>query len=175
MEPVYLRALELGDLERTHRWHNDPGLYETLVGPFRHVSQAAEEEWLRRKVAYAQQEVNLAICLVVDSRHIGNAYLRSVDWVARHGEVSLFIGEAGERAKGYGTAALHLLVRHAFRDLGLLRLYALILADNRPSLRMCEKCGFAVEGRLRRHAYKAAEFKDLLVVGLLQQDLPTGG
>jgi RimJ/RimL family protein N-acetyltransferase len=165
----------MDDLERAHRWHSDPDLYEKLVGPFRHVSQAAEEEWLRRKVAYTQQEVNLAICLAADSRHIGNIYLRSIDWICRHGEVSLFIGAAGEQAKGYGTAALGLLVQHAFHDLGLLRLYALILEENRPSLRMCEKCGFIVEGKLRRHAYKAGTFKDILIVGLIRENFSPGG
>jgi RimJ/RimL family protein N-acetyltransferase len=167
MEAVYLRALELDDLERTHRWHNDPTLYETLVGPFRYVSRATEEEWLRQKQAYSNQEVNLAICLVADSRHIGNIYLRRFNWIARHAEVSgLFIGEPEQRSKGYGTAALRLLIQHAFRDLGLWRLYAFVLEENEPIRRVVEKCGFTVEGKLCKHAYKRGEFKDVLVVGL---------
>lgn len=167
METVYLRTLELDDLERAHRWHNDPTLYETLVGSFRYVSRAAEEEWLRQKQAYSNQEINLAICLTDDSRHIGNIYLRGIDWVARHAEVSgLFIGEPEQRSKGYGTAALRLLIQHAFRDLGLLRLYAFVLEENKPILRVVEKCGFTVEGKLRKHAHKHGEFKDVLVVGL---------
>jgi RimJ/RimL family protein N-acetyltransferase len=166
MESVYLRALELDDLERTHRWHNDPILYETLVGPFRYVSRATEEDWLRRKVASPDQEINLAICLTADSTHIGNVYMRNIDWLARHAEVSMFLGEPEQRSKGYGTAALRLLIRHAFRDLGLSRLYAFILEENTASLRMCEKCGFVLEGKLRQHAYKNGEFRDLLVVGV---------
>jgi hypothetical protein len=30
--PVYLRAIDEGDLETVHRWHNDPALYASLVG-----------------------------------------------------------------------------------------------------------------------------------------------
>lgn len=166
MEPVYLRALEFDDLERTHRWHNDPILYEALVGPFRYVSRVTEEAWLRRKVASSSQEINLAICLTADSTHIGNVYLRDIDWLARHAEVSIFLGEPGQRSKGYGTAALRLLIQHAFRDLGLSRLYAFILEENSVSLRMCEKCGFTLEGKLRKHAYKNGKFRDLLVMGV---------
>jgi hypothetical protein len=49
MEDVYLRALEPSDVDRTRMWHNDPRLYDTLVSPFRYVSQAAEGEWLHSK------------------------------------------------------------------------------------------------------------------------------
>ena len=71
MEPVYLRALELGDLDRTYKWHNDPELYKKLVGSFHYFSRATEEEWLQKKQVYSPQEVDLAICLTDNSRHIG--------------------------------------------------------------------------------------------------------
>jgi RimJ/RimL family protein N-acetyltransferase len=172
MAIVYLRALELDDLERTHQWHNNPALYETMVGAFRYVSRAAEEEWLRQKQAYSNQEVNLAICLTADSTHIGNIYLRSIDWIARHAEVAgLFIAEPGHRSKGYGTVALRLVIKHAFRDLGLLRLYCFVLEGNQPICRTVEKCGFIVEGKLRQHACKNGNFQDVLVLGLGLQDL----
>ena len=32
--PVYLRAIDEGDLEPVHRWHNNPALYASLVGTF---------------------------------------------------------------------------------------------------------------------------------------------
>jgi hypothetical protein len=31
---VYLRAIDEGDLEPVHRWHNDPALDASLVGTF---------------------------------------------------------------------------------------------------------------------------------------------
>jgi RimJ/RimL family protein N-acetyltransferase len=174
VEPVYLRALEIDDLERTHRWHNDPSLYQTLVGPFRYVSLPAEEAWLRQKQAFSHQEVNLAICLPADSRHVGNIYLREIDWIARHAEVSMFIAEAEERSKGYGTAALRLAIQHAFGDLGLLRLYAFVLEENEPIRRVLDRCSFVVEGKLRRHAFKHGALKDVLIAGLCREDWPQG-
>jgi RimJ/RimL family protein N-acetyltransferase len=164
---IYLRALELDDLDRTHRWHNDPALYGTIVGAFRYVSRAAEREWLERKQAFSDQEINLAICLAADSSHIGNVYLRSIDWIARHAEVAgLFIGEPDCRSKGYATAALRRLIQHAFQDLGLLRLYAFVLEENHAIRRVLEKCDFVVEGRLHQHAFKNGVFKDVLLAGL---------
>ena len=44
--------------------------------------------------------------------------------------------------KGYGTELLIGMVRYARDVLGAERLYAYIVADNRASCRMVEKCGF---------------------------------
>jgi len=175
MEPVYLRALELDDLDRTYKWHNDPELYKRLVGSFHYVSHATEEEWLRKKQAYSPQEVNLAFCLTENSQHIGNFYIRDIDWVARNAALHILIGEPTQRGKGYGTAALRLVVKYAFHDLGLNRLWLAILEDNKPSQRIVEKCGFTLEGIWRKHAFKDGKFKDLVMFGICASDIPSGG
>lgn len=170
---VYLRALEISDLDRTYKWHNDQKLYET-IGPFHYVSRATDEEWLRRVQSWNTAEVNLAICLIHNSEHIGNIYLKNIDWIARHGELRVFIGESDQRSKGYGQEAIRLLIKHAFRDLGLQRLYLFVLEDNQSAIRVYEKCGFVVEGKLRKHFFKDGQFRDFLFMGLLssESDLP---
>jgi hypothetical protein len=40
--PVYLGAIDEGDLEPVHRWHNDPALCGSLVGTFAATSLATE-------------------------------------------------------------------------------------------------------------------------------------
>ncbi|MBN2136446.1 MAG: GNAT family N-acetyltransferase [Sedimentisphaerales bacterium] len=166
IEPVYLRSLELDDLEETHKWHNDPALYESLTGPFRYVSRGAEKEWLQEKQAYSNRQISLAICLSSNSEHIGNIYLCEIDWIARHAKLAIFIGESKCQSKGYGQAAICLLQKHAFEDLGLSRLYLHVLEDNKRAIRVYEKCGFVVEGRLPRHALKKGKLKDVLVMGM---------
>jgi RimJ/RimL family protein N-acetyltransferase len=175
MEPVYLRALELDDLDRTHKWHNDQDLYKTLVGRFQYVSQVTEENWLRKKQVFSPDEINLAICLKDSSRHIGNIYLRNINWIARHCEVHIFIGDTTERSKGYGQAALRLVSKYALQSLGLFRLYAYILEDNMPSIKMFNKCGWIVEAKLRKHAFKEGRCKDVIVMGFCASDVPSNG
>jgi len=164
-EPVFLRSMELADLDRSHRWHNDPELYRTLVGGFRFVSRVAEEEWLRRRIAYSTAEINLAVCRAGDCEHVGNVYLRDIDWVSRNAGLHLLIGEPAQRGKGYGQSALRQIMRHAQADLGLARLYLYVLEENAPARRIYEKCGFVVEGKLRRHVFKEGRFQDLLLMG----------
>jgi len=170
MEDVYLRALEPSDLDRTWKWHNDQELYATLVRPFRYASRAAEEEWIRCKAAYSQTEIQLAIGLKQGDQHIGNTSLTDIDWVARHAGVGIFLGDAKYQSKDYGQQAMRRRRRHAFRDLGLHRVYLVVLDGNAHAIRLYEKCGFVVEGRLRRHAYKRGQFRDLIFMGICADD-----
>ncbi len=170
--PVYLRALDVSDVDRTLRWHNDETTYSTLLSNFRHVSPAAETEWIRRKTAFSHTEVNLAICLHPDGRHIGNVYLRHIDWISRTCEFGIFIGEPDCRGKGHGGTATRLTLRHAFLDLGLRRVSLFALAENTGAAAMYERCGFRREGLLRKHVLKRGRAQDVLVMGTLAEDHP---
>lgn len=166
MDDVFLRALEKTDLEQTYRWHNDPELYHRLGGVIHYVSRMTEKEWLARKAAFSNQEIILAICLKESGAHIGNIYLRNLDWVARNGELQIFLGSGTERGKGYGYQTIQLLIRHVFLDLGLMRIYLFVLEDNLAAVKLYRRCGFQHEGKLRRHTYNNGMFKDYLVMGL---------
>ncbi|MEX0775223.1 MAG: GNAT family protein [Phycisphaeraceae bacterium] len=164
---VFLRALEMPDLERTHQWHNDPELYRTLLGNFQYVSKAVEEQWLKNAQAFSSTQINLAICLTRTGEHIGNIYLRDIDWRARRGEVGIFIAAPMNHGKGYGEQALRLLIRHAADDLGLQRLHLTVLEEHAAAVHLYRKLGFDVEGCLRRHAFKNGQWCNVLFMGLL--------
>jgi ribosomal-protein-alanine N-acetyltransferase len=165
---VYLRPLTQDDLDRVLKWHNDPKLYSTLGGHFRYVSREAETVWLRLRLE-ARDEVNLAICLYEPPEHIGNIYLRCINWIDRNAELHTFIAKRVHRGKGHGSTAVRLITKHAFEDLGLVRIFLYVLASNSAAIAAYEKCGFTTEGRLRRHVLKAGVFEDILVMGLCRE------
>lgn len=167
---VYIRPLEQGDVENCLKWHNDPSLYSSLCNPFRQVSRVAEETWLSTRIKYSDKEVNSAICLNKSATHIGNIYLRDINWGSQNAAVGLFIGEASERGKGYGTAALKLMTDHAFHDLGLHRVYLYALATNVAAVKSYQRVGFSNEGTLRDHVFKQGRFHDVVVLGLRRCD-----
>ncbi len=171
-EPVYLRALEQSDAILMHQWHNDRGLYELLGGTFHFVSRRAVEEWLERKTGYnaPRDEVSLAVCVTTSGKHIGNIYLRHIDWCMRHAEMQILIGDTGERAKGFGSSAIRQLLAYAFNELGLNRMYLYVLTDNSAAIRSYERCGFSVEGTLRGHLMKRGGPCDVHVMGMCACD-----
>lgn len=168
MAKVFLRSLASEDVEVTHKWHSDISLFETLVGAFRYVSIEAEKEWLQSKAKYSNEEINLMICLEESHQPIGLISVREIDWITRTGYLAgILIGDPEYRGKGYGTEALKLMIQHCFEDLGLNKIWTLILDTNEPSIRTFKKCGFEVEGNLRQHAFKGEKFRDVVLFGLL--------
>jgi diamine N-acetyltransferase len=167
-EGIFLRPLSQDDLDRVLAWHSDRDLYSTLAGHFRYVSREAEAEWFRQRLS-ARDEVNLAVCLAKGGEHIGNIYLRNIDWVHRNAELHIFLADKKHRGKGYGTEAVRLLTKHAFEELGLIRVYLHTLASNAAAIKSYEKCGFVIEGRLRRHAFKNGAFEDMILMGLCRE------
>jgi RimJ/RimL family protein N-acetyltransferase len=169
-ESVYLRPFEPADAAKLHRWHNDSELYRSLLGKPNYPSLEAVERWIAAKRVDGDDELNLAVCVKGDGRYIGNAYLRDIDHSAAHAELHLFIGDRAERSRGYGEAAVRQLLDRAFGGLGLRRVFLHVLADNAAAIRVYEKCGFEVERRLRGHARKGGEPKDVLVMGVRRPD-----
>jgi len=75
------------------------------------------------------------------------------------------------RGKGAGTAAQRLLAEHLFGTTRAHRLVALTEADNVAEQRALEKCGFQREGVLRQGGFRGGQWRDVLIYGLLRDDM----
>lgn len=166
---LFLRTLNFSDLKYTYRWHNNSVLYQTLIGPFQYVSLEAEEIWLKEKIKYDRSNHYLVICLTPDEP-IGLINLQNIDWISRNGNLGIFIGETSYHGKGYGTLAVKEMLKYAFFELGLNRIELQVLADNESAIRVYQKCGFQLEGKLRKRAFKKGIFNDVLIMSVLLED-----
>jgi diamine N-acetyltransferase len=169
-DKVYLRSLEESDLDSCYKWHTDEKLYENLVNSYRHVSKQMERSWIETKCQYSSSEINLAICIKEINTHIGNIYLRDIDWISRRGHLGIFIGEVVNRSKGYGQSAVKLLLKYAYNDLGLNKIVLDVLAKNQQAIHVYEKIGFRIEGTFRQHVYKCGVWQDVIYMGLLAKE-----
>lgn len=76
---------------------------------------------------------------------------------------------AAHRGKGLATRALAAATLWAFGQ-GFVRAQAHVYSWNAASARVCEKAGYLLEGRLRRHVSKGDREGDLLVFARLASD-----
>lgn len=79
------------------------------------------------------------------------------------------------RGQGYASEATRLFVEFLFatrRDMNRSALY--IHPRNERSIRLAERCGFTLEGRIREGWFNLGEWHDLLVYGLLRRELVNG-
>jgi len=162
---VILRPLEAADLDRVHDWYQDELLYLDLVGPFVKRTREKAVAWMARQwldSAYADRR--LAICRSADARHVGNLYLTGIDRQAGTADFHILIGDAGDRGRGYGTAATRAGIALAFAGMGLRRLRLEVLARNLAARRVYETCGFALEAVRRRAVQKPDGWQDVCVM-----------
>ena len=76
--------------------------------------------------------------------------------------------------RGVVPTAVALVVDHLFGVVGLHRVEANIRPENRPSLRVVEKLGFAPEGRHRRYLFIDGAWRDHVTYALLREEVPGG-
>lgn len=135
-------------------------------------SQADAEQWIRQLMA--EWEMRRLFLFGVWTKHsgafVGETYLANADWHVPCIELGYFLSKE-HTGKGYAAEAAHRVIQFAFEQLHVFRVELHCAADNPASIRVAERCGFQLEGRLRqRHPKKDGTRVDRLWFGLLLSD-----
>ncbi|MBI5289207.1 MAG: GNAT family N-acetyltransferase [Chloroflexi bacterium] len=164
---VNLRARELADAERMHRWINDREVTATLGNRYL-WSLAAEEEFLRGQTSRPPSFPDQSFAIETkDGRHIGTTGLHRASPENRNAEMGIMVGEKDCWSRGYGTDALITLLRFAFGEMNLHRVELHVYADNERGIACYRKCGFVEEVCLRQFRYRNGQWIDGLEMGVL--------
>ena len=137
---------------------NNLNVARHLRDRFPHPYTRTDAQAFLKATSTADPQTNFAID--VNGESVGGlGYVPGTDVERYSAEVGYWLGETCW-GRGIATEALRLFTEHAFTDLRFLRLFAVPLADNMASVRVLEKCGFSLEGRLRGHT----EFPNLVPI-----------
>ena len=168
---VRLRGIERSDLPRFVEWLNDPDVKRGLAGVIP-LSSSQEEAWFDGLKDRPKEEHPLGIEVKTPDGWllVGNISLMNIDWRNRLAEVGIFIDEKGYWNQGYGRDAMVLILRHAFRNLGLNRIYLRVHETNPRAMHSYEKAGFVHEGRMRKALFQDGKFVDVLLMSTLQAE-----
>ena len=139
--------------------------YNTLLIPHPYPDGAAEA-WISKP--RGDGELNFAITLR-DSGELAGGMSLSINRDHNRGEIGYYIGVAYWN-RGYATEAGRAVLRHAFEDHALNRVYAEHFTRNAASGRVMQKLGMRHEGTLRRHIVKWGEAIDLELYGVLREE-----
>jgi len=168
---VNLRLLEDRDideylvLENRFAEKGDQGSPRLMVpGPFRQAF--AEHGWWKD---------DLGMLLVTDKagRLLGSiSFFEGMAHEAGY-EIGYGILRGEDRGRGYATEAVLLFSAYLFEVKPIARLHAKIVAGNVASQRVLEKCGYRLEGTLRRFGYFRGEVRDHEIYALLREECPS--
>lgn len=168
---IQLRELARSDLQYVNRWRQNRSLTDGLGAPFRYIGPEVDSMWFDRYVTRRGTDVRCVICLDDSPEPVGLVSLTGIDPVHRHGEFHILLGDSVKHGEGFGTEATRVMVRHAFDDLNLNRVFLHVLTTNHAAIRVYEKVGFVREGILRQAVFKHGEYADLLVMGILRTEV----
>lgn len=166
----FLRELRREDLPALNAWRADPALIDKLGSVFRYVSPEVDDKWFNHYMDSRGANIRLAICDMEANIMVGAVYLLNIDWVNRYGELSIWIGHKDARGKGAGLFGMHGMLRHAFQDLNLHRVWLRVLSNNAHAIALYDKVGFVCEGRSREVVFKNGVYVDLVHMSILDTE-----
>lgn len=156
---VVLRAIEPEDLDNLYQLENDHRLWNVGATNVPY-SRYALRDYLVHCTSdiYADRQVRLMIDNA-EGVSVGIADLMNFDPRHLRAEVGIVVKQPFRRM-GYGRAALESLSDYASSLLHLHQLYAVVAADNEPSLQLFAKAGFCSGGQLREWLFDGREYRD---------------
>lgn len=167
---IQLRELTRTDVPIVNRWRQDRGLIDALSAPYRFIGSEVDAAWFDAYLNRRGVDVRCAICRDNETQPLGIVSLTGIDPVHRNAEFHILIGDTSARGQGSGSEATAVMLRHAFHDLNLHRVYLFVLTTNLSAIRVYEKVGFRREGTLREAVFKNGSYQDLFLMGLLRSE-----
>lgn len=165
---IQLRKIKEEDTSLIIKWRNSENVKKNLFTQ----SELTEEQhlwWLKNKVA-TKECVQFIIETIEPPKPIGTVFIKNIDKMNNKGEYGIFIGEEIARGCGYGTVAAQLVIKYAFKELNLNRLYLSVFSDNVLGIRSYEKAGFKKEGILRQDFKRSDGYSDVVLMSILKSE-----
>ena len=161
-----LRPFRASDVEAFVEFVNDAE-YLRYLGP----GHPDAEGFIDHNLTAGEHDLGWVISL--EDQVVGSVFLGVTDH-DRLGEIACLI-DPRQAARGIGTEATAVVIRHAFVDLDLAKVFARADADNVASIRAMEKLGMQLEGRFRSHRIRrTGERADEVCYGLTRADWEAG-
>ncbi|WP_407313642.1 GNAT family N-acetyltransferase [Desulfosporosinus sp. SB140] len=162
---ISFQALEMNDVQEIHNYASDENvsrfigwqLMKTVNETHSHI-----EEMLKRESAGTH--LYASIVLKLTQEVIGTAMIFNFDHEANHVEIG-YVFHSSHWGQGYGTEAVALMAEFAFDSLNLHKLHAQVVEANLGSLRVLEKNGFKLEGRLKDYYFIDGSYYDKILLG----------
>ncbi len=163
---MIIRRLEKGDLETRVEWMNNPLIFSSMHFEVP-ILMGKTLQWYESNL---NNDKRFDITVLEEGEIVAFGGFTSINREIGKAETYLFASPV-RLHKGIGTRAKKLICEFGFKELGLNKIYFITNEDNYASIRVNEKCGFKLEGRLRKeYLTKDGVFKDRLYYGLLKEE-----
>jgi RimJ/RimL family protein N-acetyltransferase len=161
-----VRAWTAADLDNLVRHANNPRVASTMVDAFPHPFTARNGTAFLASVG--AESPPRVLCIEVEGQAAGAISLEPMFDIWRaNAELGYWLAEP-YWGQGIASRAVRQMVDYGFSHWPIERIFARPFASNQGSLRVLEKAGFKLEGRLERSVLKAGVYQDELIYAVLR-------
>ena len=161
-----IRQLQNQDLAIRVQWMNDPRVYSSMHFSVPVLLEKTREWFIKNTTNIMRSDV----VFIENEKIVAFGGLTSITETPRKAELYVFVDPSSQQ-KGLGTSATALLCEWGFIKLKLDKIYLYTNEDNAAAVKVYQKCGFTLEGRLRKeYAAQDGVLKDRLYFGLLRSE-----
>lgn len=166
---MYLRKLREKDAHSMLEWMHDSDVVEELAADFMNMTLDDCLEFIRRANEEESRNLHRAICNEEDE-YLGTVSLKNISQADSNAEYAIVVsGKAmGSGASMYATKEI---LRIAFEELKLHKVYLYVRSGNGRALKFYDKVGFRKEGEFVDHIRnRAGNYENLIWLALLNQE-----
>lgn len=167
---LLLRRMEKRDAADLYACYRDPMVCRYAAWE-PHSSLGYTKAYVRYVLREYRAHSSMIFCVVLkkENRVIGTCSFTEMDADYKVAEIGYTLSSAYWR-QGYGSEAVSALLRFGFETVGLLRISARVMSENRPSVTLLRRLGFRQEGYLPGGMYCKGALRDLCLFGLLKKN-----
>jgi ribosomal-protein-alanine N-acetyltransferase len=160
---IYLRAPTVEDVEgKWYQWFSDPDVTQFLGDRFWPNTKRDQLKFFE-SLNDTRERLVLNICLISTDEHIGVCNLSSINWVHRHADIALVIGEREYRHGALAIEVMTLLLDIAFNRLNLMNIKASHASAHPVTPLLLRLFGFVEIGRFTNLTYYRGEYVDCVL------------
>lgn len=168
-----LRKLQISDSEPMLAWMHDSGIIGKLPTRFENMT----EDDCRKFILSAEADgktIHRAVC-DEHGKYVGTVSLKNIDYENSTAEFAIVLSKDAI-GKGYGQEALKEILKIAFYECELNRVYLCVFEDNIRAVRFYEKMQLTYEGMFRQHILsKDGKYHNLCWYSILKSEFINRG
>ncbi|NCT19373.1 MAG: hypothetical protein COS42_00935 [Flavobacteriales bacterium CG03_land_8_20_14_0_80_35_15] len=163
---IYLLPLQNEDIDFMLEMANDQEITFWEAKNEFLISEFKQREWFKNNL---NNGLRYIIYEIGSNQKVGYFSFKMTNEVSKTGKIALkFVKES--RGKNFGTDVLKLMMSFLFNKMNMHRLFTSIVAYNKSSLKLFEKCGWLVEGNERQSIYMNKTYHDNYSISILRAE-----
>ena len=167
-ENIYLSPISLDDGPLYIKWLSNPEISNNLHNTSKIFNIVSENDWISNTLKNG--DYIFSIIRKSDDSLIGNIGFNEINNIDRTATLGIFIGDADNQNKGYGSEAIRALIKYGFDVLNLNNIDLHVFDFNERAIACYKKVGFKEYGRRHKSYYLNGVYHDDIYMEILRDN-----